>query len=317
MSRHLTQIKFEAEIARRRGLIPISLQTGDCQVVWADLDEYHCYEGFFHESLAVYAGLRGRQVETFTSGLDSLFSPPAARGCLSPTGFIFHAGRCGSTLLAKSLARSRQNLIFGEAQPHNQIWKVKSEGGGPGVDLYRSLAIAMGRKRRESYRSHIIKFTSFNIVQFAFIRAAFPGVPALFLFREPGALMDSYYRAQPRWMGKDLGEGMQWLSTEAAVESFFRAALSVRDSDFRSLDYVDLTPQSLPAILRHFHIEATDEEFRLMSAEFAWDAKSGPAPKRFVRGSGTVSCAPPRMASLYQDLKSHSPLLETRPRLRS
>jgi hypothetical protein len=312
MGLYVTQAELEFEIERRPGLIPVALDPAHGEALWADLGEYHCYEGFFDQSLRFSAAIRGSALETFTSSLNSLLSPKLPDNCISPTGFIFHAGRCGSTLLTKTLARSRQNLIFSEAPPHNQVWKISSRGCNPDMDLYRHLAVSMGRKRLESYRSHIIKFTSFNIVQYAFVRAAFPGVPALFLFREPGALLNSYYRGAPRWLGKDLGMGMGWSSAEAAVESFFRGALSIHDPGFRCLDYACLSPQSLPAILRYLNVETTDDEFRLMATEFAWDSKSGLVPRPYSPTARGVSPISGPLQMLYDRLTTHAPLLDCR-----
>ncbi len=107
----------------------------------------------------------------------------------------------------------------------------------------------MGRRRLPSYRSHIVKFTSFNILKFREIRQAFPGVPAVFLFREPGAMLESYHRSNPSWMGREIGVRYTPATPETAIETFFRAALAIRDPDFRCLDYALLKPESITSVL--------------------------------------------------------------------
>jgi len=170
MLRRVTQSQLEAEIARRPGLIPVAFRSVRGEVIWLDLNQFHCSEGFFGDSLAVYSQQRGAQREWFLSAFETLLSPAAAEGCIRPTGFIFHAGRCGSTLLAKALASCVRNLVFSEAAPHNQIWEVlevlRANGEGmPGIGAYRGLAVLMGRPRVASYSAHFIKFSSYNIVQ--------------------------------------------------------------------------------------------------------------------------------------------------------
>jgi hypothetical protein len=175
-----------------------------------------------------------------------------------------------------------------------------------GTDLYRRLVLAMGRRRLSSHRAHIIKFTSYNIVQFDRIRAAFPATPAIFLFREPAPLLQSYRREPPRWLDRELGLGKVWHSPESAVEDFFLTALAVRDHAFRCLDYTDITPQGLGPILRCLKIEPTTEELRQMSAEFFWDAKGAPGQAFVSRNRDSRSDSPILLTELYTELKNRS-----------
>jgi hypothetical protein len=296
----LTPTELALEHTRRPGLIPTELHALTSEIRWTDLDSYHCYHGFFSTALAEYAALRRTPASAFLSGLDALKHDGILTGCMPPTGFIFHAGRCGSTLLVKILARSRSNMVFSEAQPHNQIWRAIQADGG--TDLYKALLIAMGRPRLPSYRSHIVKFTSFNIMQFERIRKAFPDVPALFLFRRPGAILASMHREAPGWLGRDLGIGRIWVDGETAVTDFFEAAADANDSLFWPLDYQQLTPERLPEILRFFNIDASPSDLHLMTAEFSWDAK-GRQRRPFVPRSGESGTSA-ALEDLYRRLTS-------------
>lgn len=262
-----------------------------------DLEQFHCYQGFFSDAINVWASMRGAELYCCTSALDALESIPIPANSLPPTAFIFHAGRCGSTLLAQVLSRSRQNMVFSEAPPHNQIWRKNASG-------FRNLVLAMGRRRLPSYRAHIVKFTSFNILRFDQIRAAFPGVPSLFLFREPGAMLASWDRGKPAWL--------EQASPDAAVESFFRAALSIRDPDFRCLDYSLLTPESMGSIASFFHVDASPPEWRLMMDGFRWDAKSGAQPCRFSAPDNEKRAVPAVLKDLYAQLTVWKPLISAR-----
>jgi hypothetical protein len=307
--RRLTQVELEGERSRRPGLIPVAFRSAQAELLWLDLDDFHCREGFFSESLALYAQQRGEARQGFLSSFEALFSPTAVDDCLPPNAFIFHAGRCGSTLLAKSLARSPGTILFSEAALHNQIWKVP-EAQSP--EAYRRLILSMGRRRRPAHRFHAIKFTSFNILKYRLIREAFPEVPALFLYREPGAMLASYRQGAPGWMGRDAGVGEVWGSPEEAIGAFYRAALATEDSAFRTLDYGLLQPAALPAIVDFFGMDVPEEEVRDMAEEFGWDAKSGLTPKPFLRPKREIPPAPAVLTSLYDALTRHLPLLSTR-----
>jgi len=306
-------------MAAREGLIPVNLDVVADRILWVDLEQYHCYQGLFQDALDSWAAIRRSIPDSFTSSLDILDSIRIPPNSFAPTGLVFHAGRCGSSLLAQVLARSRENMVYGEAPPHNQIWRLAGDPScraGAGPTVYRKLFLLMGRRRLASYRSHMVKFTSFNILKFPEIRAAFPGVPALFLFREPGAMLDSYHRSNPLWMGRDLGTGRTPATPEIAIEAFFRAALSIRDPDFRCLDYARLTPESIESILAFFRLNPSAQELRLMSEGFSWDAKSGRIPRLFVPGcrasasGSTAVVVPETLHELYTQLTTWKPLLE-------
>jgi hypothetical protein len=274
----LTDPEFRAEHAARPGLIPVHLDAVRRRALWMDLSGYHCYDGSFRRSLAAYATiLAGARHPSepwqCESSLDFLRSAAYGADCISPSGFIFHAGRCGSTLLAKVLARSQEHMVFGEGGPHNQIWDVISGDRHSAPVLFRNLLLQTGRRRLPSYRAHIVKFTSFNVLQFEVIRAAFPEVPALFLFRKPAQILASYRRGNPGWMGRDIGVGTIWHSAEAAVASFFQAALGA-GRNLACLDYADLTPETLTGVLDYFRLDPCTEDLALMRGEFRWDAKA-------------------------------------------
>ncbi len=288
------------------GMIPVGLEPGPegtVLVQWEDLGSYHCYNGFFDDGLAMLQALVKGHLPGMRTPLADLPAFPPEQ-CVSPTGLIFHSARCGSTLLAKVLARSRKNIVVGEADVHNTFWRLVEGRGAGETELFRRLVVAMGLKRLPGYDGHIVKFTSHNVMRFRPIREAFPQTPALFLFRDPQATLDSYHRGLPGWMGKDCGDGLRWHTPEAAVEDFWEAAMAVREPGLRMLDYSNLTPASLPSILEWFGQKPDSTELRQMLAEFGWNSKSR-VPKPFVREVrarlGTVS---PRLAELYTALRA-------------
>ncbi len=305
---HLTQAELETQLSLRLGLIPTAMDESCTKVVWSDLGSYHCYEGFFHQSLAVCSGLSRSGLDHFTSNFSVTRFLKIPEPHLPPSGFVFHAGRCGSTLLAKVLSSSRSNLVFSEASPHNRVWCALKNSIGASIDDYRALLCAMGRRRLLSYSSHVVKFTSFNIVQFLDdIRAAsFPGVPAIFLFREPNGVLDSYKQEPPRWIGRNIGIGKTWDLAETALTDFFQAALSIRDSQFRCMDYASLTPRVLPSVLEFLHVTATKREVGRMAAEFSWDAKGGIMPRAFVPSPRGQKVASDRLRDLHRQLIARS-----------
>jgi len=295
----LTRRDIEDKLYRCRGLIPIDIDLTLDQLIWADLGQYHCYRGFFHQAFAEWAVIRGGPPDCLASPCDVLEELQLPADCSSPSGFIFHAGRCGSTLLAEVLARSRRNLVFIEAAPHNRIWRR----GGTTLPVYRNLVCVMGRRRLTSYRSHIIKFTSYNILKFNQIRNAFPGVPALFLFRDPGAALDSYHRGLPAWMTRDPAMEQLPATPEAAMERFYRAALAIEDPLFWTLDYSRIRPEIIPSVLSCFGLDADEHSLARMLSVFEWEAKDARMRRRLTPVPGSSRKPSPTLESLYSRLR--------------
>lgn len=309
--RHLLVSEIDWELNARPGLIPIRIRPDENTVDWLDFGGYHCYHGFFHNALAEYRFLKSDALG-FCSSLDVLDQVPIPIDSVVPTGFIFHAGRCGSTVLAQALARSRSNMVFGEVSAHNRVWNCtagkEQTPDGIAAERFRRLVLLMGRRRLPGYRSHIVKFTSYNILRLPMIRQAFPEVPIIFLYRNPAALLRSYRQALPGWMGKPVVANTVLSTPEIAVEMFFHAALAVRDPLFRCLDYERLE-EALPSVLECFGIRAASDELRHMKQGFGWDAKAGAIPRLYCdsRRSGATATdpmVPEALATLYSDLKS-------------
>ncbi|HVW11123.1 MAG TPA: hypothetical protein VHC90_21205 [Bryobacteraceae bacterium] len=303
MHRKLTEDEFRAEHTARPGLIPVDLDAVQRIAAWVDLQNYHFFEGSFRRSLATYTALLAgapQPAEPWQciSSLDFLQSAPPPTDSLNPSGFILHAGRCGSTLLAKVLARSPEHLVFGEGGPHNHIWPVINASPHPAPELLRNLILHTGRPRLRSYKAHLVKFTSFNVMRLETIQAAFPEVPVLFLFRHPAEMLASWRRGKPGWMGVDTGIGTVWHSPESAISDFFEHALRAGDR-LRLLDYSDLSPRMLPGILDAFHLDPPAADRELMRAEFAWDAKSN---RTWTPHPATGLTVPPGLLELYREL---------------
>lgn len=341
MSHHLSEEHLIRELHHRPGLIPIEIDVSRQRLVWLDLDSYHCYEGFFHHSLRMAGALkraRNQAHETLTSDLRALASERVLTDYLYPAGFIFHAGRCGSTLLTKALARSRAHLVFGEAAPLNQIWAVLTDGwrqaiaAEPGQQtIFKHLILAMGRRRLATHRAYFLKFTSFNLLFFDFIRRVFPDVPALFLYRAPTETLVSMLNHPPGWWQSsemrlraliagasvaDL-ENMEPLTyAEKALTNLFSAALQAGPGGLQYLNYDQLTADNLPAILQAFNVTVSPEDLKLMQTLFSYYSKSDYAARAFqadqqVKQQAVTpairACVERELTAWYEEL-AHSPL---------
>jgi hypothetical protein len=284
---HLSTSDFLAEYHHHAGLIPVNIQSATGIITWMDVEKYHFYEGFFQRSINTFLALKRENVITFTTDFDVLDHDIFASGCLQPNGFIFHAGRCRSTLLVKALARLQHHLILSEPAPLNQFWQVITNNGTKLPELsasnqnrYRNLALAMSRQRSEAETHCFIKFTSFNIRFFSFINDALPGTPAIFLTRDVDDIVTSFEKKPPEWLLSPnpgiskllLGSAKPDLSI--VVKTFLDEAASHPPEKLKHFNYDKVSPEGFELILKHLNISATEKQLGLMKREFLFDSKT-------------------------------------------
>lgn len=104
---------------------------------------------------------------------------------ISPTGFIFHTSRCGSTLTAQMLAALPQNIVISEALPIDAVIREERDITiDQRVQWLRWMVGAFGQKRAGE-QHYFIKFDSWSTLWLDLVRKAFPEVPMVFLYRDP------------------------------------------------------------------------------------------------------------------------------------
>ena len=113
---------------------------------------------------------------------------------LTPSGFIFHMSRCGSTLVSQMLAAREDSVVLAEPMAIDSMLRppvpVPDERHAAWI---RTLILAMGQPRFGE-RHYIIKFDCWHVFFLPLIARAFPNVPRLFLYREPRAVLASHLR---------------------------------------------------------------------------------------------------------------------------
>ena len=144
---------------------------------------------------------------------------------LAPAGFVFHMSRCGSTLIAQMLSRLSATIVLSEPQPLDALAKLHGRGFGEAVLIrwLRAMLSAIAASDRGERRV-FVKFHAWHVRELPFIARAFPGVPWIFVFREPRAVL----RSQARNPGAEVmrfadGAGLEY--TARVLAEFCNAAL--------------------------------------------------------------------------------------------
>ncbi|MDP9105026.1 MAG: hypothetical protein M3N49_03745 [Candidatus Eremiobacteraeota bacterium] len=182
---------------------------------------------------------------------------------VAPAGFVFHMSRCGSTLIAQMLSRLSATIVLSEPQPLDAIAKLHERGFDEAVLIrwLRAMLSAIAVSDRGERRV-FVKFHAWHVRELPFIARAFPGVPWIFVFREPRAVL----RSQARNPGAEAmrfadGAGLEY--TARVLAEFCNAALcyaGLGRSAF--VDYATLPDAVTTDVVRFFDVpvDAVDVE---------------------------------------------------------
>jgi len=273
-----------ADIAELLAWTPFNLRNGTAglEIDWCHLGEARFTEPFFDQTIIRRRTLRQQRTSSATV-LDQLQTmQPGVR----PTGFIFHASRCGSTLVARMLGSLPCNLVLSEpAVLNTAITATRPHSGvhadltiGEHAQLVRNLISAMAQPRHGDERHCFIKFAATAIRDLPVIQHAFPDIPWVYIYREPLEIMASYLRfggstLPPGVANADLVEGnpSELAALSAAefwarvVDANFAAALHHHQPD-RSLllNYSQLPEATVEHLPAFFGITFSEDELQSM-----------------------------------------------------
>jgi hypothetical protein len=274
-----------------RGWLPIALvhlSGGGFAVEWSHFSGARLAEPFFADS-AQRARARpfNRLFRWRTALRDFVASAPA--GVRPPDGFVLHLSRCGSTLVARMLASLPGSVAVSEAPPVDAIVQLALAGYGSAeehVEVLRAMVAAFGRARPDDAAPFFLKLDSWHALALPLLRAAFPAVPWVFLYRDPVEILVSQMRLRgtqmqpplhnPRYYGID--NGFELPGEEYCALVLKRVAESAIDGlalgGGMLVDYAELPDAVTARILPHFGIAPAAEGEKAMAAVARRDAKA-------------------------------------------
>ena len=295
--------EVKAFLNSHRGLLPLELHCDAHEITWFDFGDMHLRETFLEisaeERLSQHA-----DAMTVVTDLEVLETPDLYADTLAPSGFIFHVGRCGSTLLAKVLSSLDRHIVIKEAEPVQQLLGVEYEEvfREKRASYFQSLLNIYGHKRLPVHERFFVKFSSNHVKRLEMIRGLYPGVPWLFLYRSPYEIIPTSLEG-PAWFIRNKNtaegafdaalpieavEGMSDLAFSVQVESStLWIALENTCDHCLFVDYSQLRPENLPRILHFFGLNVTGEEYDGMVEQFGYYSKSDGESVPFVPDSAS------------------------------
>jgi hypothetical protein len=256
--------------------IPISIDAvGSRHVVrWVERPDDSSSLPFFGQMVDEMLGAGARLRVT---SLDALHDVEGR----DPGGFVFHQSRCGSTLLMQALTQGGCIAPVSEALPVNQLLLQdglsEEERTGLLRGLIRALSLRDGAARD---LPSLFKLTSWNVLFFDVIRAAFPDTPWLFLYRDPLETLASLGERPARWLANDalldaLARDLRLPSVvglareqrcAVVLAAYGRAALHASPASINLLNY-DQLPAALSAeVPARFGLATTEAQREVIAA---------------------------------------------------
>jgi hypothetical protein len=239
----------------------------------------------------------------------------------SPTGFIFHMSRCGSTLVSQMLAASEDNVAISEAWAVDAA--INADIRHPEVTAaermrwLRGVIHALGGGRR-----YFVKFDATHTLDLGLVRTAFPEVPWVFLYRDPVEVMVSQLRRRASWTmpgvvpirGVEItaaafGDHEEYLADLMAM--ICGAALRVaRESGALLVNYSELPGAMYQKIAWHFGCRWSEDVARKMEEASRRDAKrpeqvftADAASKQSVAAQRVREICERKLGAIYRGLE--------------
>lgn len=211
---------------------------------------------------------------------------------LQPRGFIFHMSRCGSTLVSQMLAALTNNVVISEAGSIDSVLRANfREPSLPEearADWLRWTISALAQRRSGDEECLFIKFDSWSVLDFPLISRAFPGVPWIFLYRNPVEVLVSQLAhrgahmvpggIEPELFGMTLVEVFQMLPEEYCARVLARiceAALQYHQSSAGMMINYDQLPDAVwTGVADFFGVEVSDADMETFRRVAKVDAKN-------------------------------------------
>jgi hypothetical protein len=171
------------------GWIPWKVVDPGPALAWLPLDGEPFHEPFFQESLLRLKARGPVFMRTWTSP-ELLDADLAGLERLEPALLVFHVSRCGSTLLTQMLGLDPANVVLSEPPLLDHLLRQGQDG------RVQPLLTLLGQKRFPESTRLILKLDSWHLAFHGRLRALFPDIPFVLLYREPARIISSQRKAR-------------------------------------------------------------------------------------------------------------------------
>ena len=273
-------------------------------LTWMDMSGVSLTEPFFQQTVDKIRAEHPDRHERFTE-YDTLVQ--LAFDSVSPSGFIFHSSRCGSTLLANACRAIDGAIVLSEPAAVDKLvvrFITDTDEHRTKETLYsiflRAVVSALGQKRTGNERYLFVKFACCSVSQIERIRRIWPNVPWVFLYRDPVETIVSNMQNLPAWLqdedhrvlasitGTSPDEVAQMTPEELcarSIGSFFATAYDAhRVANDRALllNYTQLNLTEIANVLQFFGVRPAAAEMDYIAHQKQKYSKAVSGERAFV-----------------------------------
>lgn len=292
-----------------RGWMPVDavVVNGRPGLSWMDMTGVSLAEPFFQQTVDRIKSEDPNRQELFTE-FDTLVQLEKTFDSVSPSGFIFHSSRCGSTLLANACRALDGAIVLSEPPAVDKLiarFITDVDEHQTKQTLYsiflRAVVAALGQRRTSNDRHLFLKFTCCSVSQIERIRRIWPNVPWVFLYRDPVETIVSNMQNRPTWLQDDdhrvLASIINKFASEVAamspeelcarsIGSFYSTAHRVANDRALLLNYNQLTLAEIANVLTFFGVEPAAAEMETIARQTQKYSKAAYGERAFVADTG-------------------------------
>lgn len=177
------------------GWLPIRVWpvAGQWRVDWCWFGDTRLCQPFFRDAVEDALRLPFNQAFRRETPLSALTDWQVCSPGLTPSAFIFHASRCGSTLISQMLAQLDSHIVISEPPPLDALLRSDLPLAERRAAI-EGLLSAYGQRRLGVEQRLVIKLDAWNIAELPLLRETFSETPWLFLYRDPLEIAVSHLR---------------------------------------------------------------------------------------------------------------------------
>ena len=275
---------------------------------WMNMAGVDLAEPFFQQTLDRLKSEHPERREQFIE-FDTLLELDKTFDRVAPTGFIFHSSRCGSTLLSNACRALNNSIVLSEPPAVDKLiarFITDTDDHGTKAMLYsaflRAAINALAQRRTGNERQLFVKFACCSTSQIERIQRIWPGVPWVFLYRDPVETIVSNMRNRPSWLMDDdhrvlasivnsSPEAVAQMTAEElcarSIASFFSTAHRVANDRALLLNYNQLSTIEISNVLNFFGIEPAAAEVETIARQSRIYSKAASGARAFVADAET------------------------------
>ncbi|MBD9578747.1 sulfotransferase family protein [Pseudomonas sp. PDM23] len=169
----------------------------DWRLDWCWFGEQRLTRPFFHDDVEQALRLPFNLAFRRETGLTELLDWQRASPGLAPSLLVFHASRCGSTLLAQMLAGLDSHLVLSEPGPLDSLLRshyLHEWEAGQQERAVIAMLSALAQNAGPPAQHLVVKLDAWNLFELPLIRRCFPETPWIFLYRDPLEIAASHLK---------------------------------------------------------------------------------------------------------------------------